>query len=273
MSPATASAPSSTAAKSGELETMTDATRAALRAYLFAIADDEMLTGHRLSEWTGLGPIMEEDIAFSSMAQDEMGHALVWYQLLGRLGEADPDRLAFLRDAPDWRHARLCELPRGDYAFSLVRQYLYDLAEALRYEALTGSSWAPLAESAVKLRQEEKYHLLHGKAYVERLGRSEGEAHERLQAALDELYPYALGLWESPEGEGALVEAGIVTESSALRERWIELCRQRFGDAGLTLPAGAEAVDGGRKGRHGEHLEPLLAAMQGLFRSDPDAVW
>ncbi len=271
MSRATASATASRPAL--DIETMGDETRAALRAYLFAIADDEMLIGHRLSEWTGLGPIMEEDIAFSSMAQDEMGHALVWYQLLGRLGEADPDRLAFLRDAPDWRHATLCELPRGDYAFSLVRQYLYDLAEALRYEALTGSSWAPLAESAVKLRQEEKYHLLHGKAYVERLGRSEGEAKDRLQAALDELYPYALGLWEAPEGEDALASEGIVPASGDLRAHWIELCRQRFGDAGLVLPTEAEAVAGGRRGQHGEHLEPLLSAMQGLFRSDPDAVW
>src|SRR6186997_1365783 len=99
----------------------------AIKDLLFRMADDELLLGHRDSEWTGLGPILEEDIAFSSMAQDELGHALVWYQLLHELGEDEPNRLAFLRDAAAWRNARLVELPRGDYAFSLVRQYLFDL--------------------------------------------------------------------------------------------------------------------------------------------------
>ena len=122
-----------------------DAVKAALVDYILALADDEVVIGHRESEWTGLGPILEEDIAFSSIAQDELGHALTYYTLLEELGQGAPDDLAFLRPAEDFRSAQLCEMPRGDYAFSLVRGYLYDLAEAVRLEGLAASTYAPLA--------------------------------------------------------------------------------------------------------------------------------
>lgn len=262
--------------------TLDSTTRAALVAYVQAIGDDEFLLGHRDSEWTGLGPILEEDIAFSSMAQDELGHALVWYKVLHQLGEPEPDAIAFLRDAPDWRNAVLVELPRGDYAHSLIRQYLVDLAEAVRYDALAQSPWAPMAEAATKLRQEEKYHLIHGRTFVERLGRSGGEGRVRLQAALDALFPYALGLWEAPAGEERLVAAGIVAASDALGDRWLGALAPFLIDAGLVLPAQRNgdgwrptvaAVTGGRRGEHTAHLAELLVAMQGLYRSDPEAVW
>lgn len=265
-----------------DLETLPASLHAAARSYLYAIADDELLIGHRDSEWTGLGPILEEDIAFSSMAQDELGHALLWYKLLEQMGEADPDRTVFLRPAEAWRNARLCELPRGDYAFSLVRQYLFDLAEALRYDALAQSPWSEMAETATKIRQEEKYHLLHGRAYLERLGKANAESQGRLQAALDEALPYALGLWEAPEGEALLVTAGLLPSSAELRLHWLRVVRRTFGAAGLELPiAGSdespvcqvEAIEGGRRGQHGPELDEILEAMQTLFRSDPEAEW
>lgn len=246
---------------------------AAMLDYLLALADDEMLLGHRDSEWTGLGPILEEDIAFSSMAQDELGHAKIWYQLRQSLGAANPDRQAFLRDAPDWRNARLLELERGDYAVSLVRQYLVDLGEQLRLQALTQSPWPPLAEAATKLLQEEKYHLLHGQAYLGRLSATSTDARQRLQSALDQLWPYALGLWEAPEGEAALVAAGLVPASADLEPLWRKAVALHFGQAGLHLPSPATAVTGGRHGEHGPELAALLAAMQGLYRSDPEAEW
>lgn len=256
--------------------------RAPMAAYVTAIADDEMLVGHRDSEWTGLGPILEEDIAFSSMAQDELGHALVLYRLLEPLGGPDPDAMAFLRDAPDWRNARLAELPRGDYATSLVRQYLYDLAEAVRYDALAQGGWPPLAEAATKLRQEEKYHLIHGRTFLRRLSGATRDSRGRLQDALDELWPYALGLWEPPEGEARLVEAGLLAPSAELSERWMAAVGPFLSDIGLH--AGLAQADGrweptvaaetgGRRGRHGPELAALLAAMQGLYRSDPEATW
>jgi ring-1,2-phenylacetyl-CoA epoxidase subunit PaaC len=255
----------------------------AWRTYLLALADDEMLLGHRDSEWTGLGPILEEDIAFSSMAQDELGHALLWYQLLERWGGPAPNDAAFLRDAADWRNARLVELPRGDYATSLMRRYLADLAEAVRYDALVAGAPAEVAEVARKLRQEEKYHLLHGRSLVQRLGRASSESRDRLQAALDELLPYALGLWESPDGEEALVAAGQVPASAELEAAWLNALVPTLRSCNLEpaveeAPLGGwrprvEPVLGGRRGRHGPELDELLEAMQGLYRSDPEVAW
>lgn len=260
-------------------------TRDALVAYLYALADDEVLLGHRDSEWTGLGPILEEDIAFSSMAQDELGHALVWYTLLGRLGLPDPDTLAFERDAAGWRNAQLVELPRGDYATSLVRQYLFDLAEAVRYAALATSTWLPMAEAAVKLRQEEKYHLIHGRIYIDRLCRAAPGSRDRLQAALDRLFPYALGLWEPAPGEEKLAALGIVTAAASLQEQWLGALVPFLEGVGLSVPVArpdaplqpyrptVAPVLGGRRGEHLPELTDLLAAMQGMYRSDPEAVW
>lgn len=259
--------------------------RAALDAYLLALADDAFLQGHRDSEWTGLGPILEEDIAFSSMAQDEIGHALVWYGLRAEhLGAPDPDRQAFRRDAPGWRSARLVELPRGDYAHSLVRRTLFDIAKAVQYDALAQSAWPPLATAARKLRQEKKYHLLHNQAYVKRLGTANADAHGRLQAALDALFPAALGLFEPTEGESRLVEAGVAPPAARLLELWLGALRPLLDAATLTAPivadgpagaprAAVAAIDGGRRGQHGADLEALLADLQALHRSDPEATW
>lgn len=259
----------------------------ALASYILAVADDAMLIGHRDSEWTGLGPIIEEDIAFSSMAQDELGHALVLYGLLHEhFGAPTPDDHAFLRDAPEWRNAILCELPRGDYAFSLIRRSLYDLAAAMRYDALRQAGWAPLAAAAEKLLQEKKYHLIHDRAFVGRLGRATEESHDRLQAALDEAFGFALGLWEPVEDEALLVAAGLAPASPDLSARWVDRMCAFFVDAGLEPPATRDAAQGawsarrptaaalgGRSGTHTQHLTSLLAAMQGLYRSEPGAVW
>jgi ring-1,2-phenylacetyl-CoA epoxidase subunit PaaC len=216
------------------------------------------------------------------MAQDEMGHALVWYGLLESLGEPDPDSLAFLRDAPDWRNARLLELPRRDYAFSLMRRYLFDLSEAVRYDALSRSGYQPVAHAAAKLRQEEKYHLIHGRSYIERLGHAGGDSRARLQHALEFSFPYALGLWEPPEGEPLLVEAGIVEATRELSATWLDAAIPFLHASGLEPAvqsdghgwrALVEPVSGGRRGHHGTELTDLLKAMQTLYRSDPQAKW
>jgi ring-1,2-phenylacetyl-CoA epoxidase subunit PaaC len=216
------------------------------------------------------------------MAQDEIGHALVWYGVLDALGQPDPNEQAFLRAAPDWRNARLVELPRGDYAFSLMRQYLFDLAEAVRYDALSNCPFAPVAGAARKLRQEEKYHLIHGRTYLERLARATDDSRNRLQTALDAVFPFALGLWEPPEGEALLAAAGLVPTSASLADSWLLASVPFLQRIGLT-PAAERAGDGwratvpaesgGRRGVHDPELATLLAAMQGIFRSDPMAVW
>jgi ring-1,2-phenylacetyl-CoA epoxidase subunit PaaC len=244
----------------------------ALKALLFRLADDEVIIGHRNTEWTGHGPILEADIAFASMAQDELGHAQAYYTLLSDLGEASPDQLAFLRAAADFRCAQLVELPRGDWAFSVSRQFLYDAAETVRLAALSRSSHAPLAQAARKFAGEEKYHLMHGKTWVTHLGQATAESRARMQTALDHAYPYALGLFETTEIDDAIVSEGIQAPESTLKKDWLGLITPILSEAGLGLPEAAPR-EGGRRGQHTEHLRALLSDMQLVFRSDPEATW
>ena len=244
----------------------------ALKQLLFRLADDELIIGHRNTEWTGRGPILEEDIAFSSMAQDELGHAQVYYLLLHNLGEADPDRLAFLRGPAEFRCAQLVELPQGDWAFSVARQFLYDAAETVRLAALSRSAYAPLAQAARKFAGEEKYHFLHGKTWMTRLGQADSESRARIQAALDYAFPYALGLFETTEADAAIAAEGLCLPEADLKQNWLALITPILTDAGLQIPSAAP-MEGGRKGQHTEHLTALLDDMQLVFRSDPEAVW
>jgi ring-1,2-phenylacetyl-CoA epoxidase subunit PaaC len=246
---------------------------------LYSLADDELIIGHRNSEWTGVAPILEEDIAFSSMAQDEIGHALTYYQLLNDLGEADPDTLAFRRNVGQFRCAHLVEWPREDWAFSLTRQFLYDAAESARLAALSGSSYVPLAQAARKLAGEEKYHLMHGRAWLVRLGRAAGESQSRMQAALDKAFPLSFGLFEAGEAEAELVKEGVKPPEAELGREWLALILPVLDEAGLKAPSvpgdgGASPEgSGGRRGRHTDHLARLLEDMQLVYRSDPEAHW
>jgi len=244
----------------------------ALKELLFRLADDEVIIGHRNMEWTGLGPILEEDIAFSSMGQDEFGHAQIYYSLLHDLGEADPDHLAFYRDVPAFRNAQLVELPKGDWAFSVARQFLYDAYESVRLAALSKSTHAPLAQAARKFAGEEKYHLLHGKTWLAHLGQGTAASRARLQAALDQAFPYALGLFGTTEADSLIVAEGLCAPEAEIQAQWLALITPLVTEAGLTLPA-APAITGGRRGQHTEHLTRLLNDMQLVFRTDPEAVW
>jgi ring-1,2-phenylacetyl-CoA epoxidase subunit PaaC len=243
-----------------------------LKELLFRLADDELIIGHRNTEWTGHGPILEADIAFSSMAQDELGHAQVYYSLLHELGEADPDRLAFMREVSDFRCAQFVELPKGDWAFSIARQFMYDAAESARLAALMHSSYIPLAQAARKFVGEEKYHLMHGKTWMVQLGQSTPESRARLQAALDGVYAYALGLFETTETDEAIVAEGLQKPEAEIQADWLAYITPIVHEAGLMLPA-TEPVTGGRHGRHTEHLAALLHDMQSVFRTDPEATW
>jgi len=261
---------------------MTASETTALKTMLFALADDEFIIGHRMSEWTGLGPIIEEDIAFSSMAQDEMGHALGLYSLLHQMGEDEPDTLAFLRPADAFHNSICVELSRGDYAFSLIRQLLYDGAEAERFEALTRSSFPDLANLAAKIVQEERYHWIHNTMLVQRLAKGTEESRIRMQSALSELFPYSLGLFEPFDGNDLLVAANIAPDENTMRQRWLNRMCPLLLSYGLAVPAhqegdnwtgDVEAVFGGRSGRHTEHLMNILDALQLLRKADPEAAW
>jgi ring-1,2-phenylacetyl-CoA epoxidase subunit PaaC len=249
--------------------------RAALVDLLYHLADDELCLGHRDSEWLGLAPDIEEDVAFSSVAQDEVGHATCYFGLLHDLGEEDPDRLAFAREVKRWRNAVLLERPNGDWAYSIARHFLYDVFDDIRLEALTKSDYRSLAEGARKIRREETYHLQHFRLWFTRLGQAGGEARERLEQAINRLWPDVGGLFSLGFHEAALVEHGILPVSGEeMRRRWEERIRPVMDEAGIPWPGDVSVptVDG-RQGEHTDDLTALLDTMSEVYRLDPNAVW
>ena len=242
----------------------------ALTSRLLALADDELILGHRDSEWTGHAPLLEEDIAFSNIAQDEMGHALVWYTILHeQLGRPQPDRLAFWREARQFRNAILVELPKGDWAVTIVRQYLFDEYEKARNAALARLSFQPIAEAVNKIGREEIYHLMHSRGWVLRLGDATEESHHRMQAALDQLWPHALGLFEPIEGDE---EWSMQLDD--LKTVWLDAVLPTLTQATLTVSVAEAPVFGGRRGQHTTHLDDLLKEMQKVARLEaPETVW
>lgn len=241
------------------------------------MADDELILGHRNSEWTGLGPVLEEDIAFSSMAQDKIGHAYALYKILNEeFGEAVPDQVAFNRgDEKLFKCCQLVELPIGEYDFSLVRQFLFDHAEAARYELLLNSVYPPLAQLARKIKGELKYHVLHADVWVKKLGQATEESKARMQSAVNDTFPLALGIFEPGDFEDELKNQGIFEGEAAAKALWLESIQAVLDQAGLNLPdpKSVEPVYGGRKGYHTEHLAPLLKEMTEVFSIDPAAEW
>ncbi|NBW36069.1 MAG: phenylacetate-CoA oxygenase subunit PaaI [Cytophagia bacterium] len=220
----------------------------ALKELLYKIADDQLILGHRNSEWTGFGPLLEEDIAFSSMAQDKVGQSYAIYQILNKLGEQEPDTVAFMRNANQFHNSQLVELPNGEYDFSLIRHFLYDTAEMIRFEMLSDSSYEPLAELARKIKGELKYHTLHANIWIKKLGNAT---------------------------EKELIAAGIFAGEASLEKRWKQKVEELLSQTQLQLPdwQSISPVMGGRKGQHTEHLQPLLDEMSEVFRIDPAAEW
>ena len=249
------------------------ATRTALEGLLRALADDELVIGYWDSEWTGIAPALEEDVAMSSIAQDEIGHARALYGLLGELTGTDPDALAYDRQPDAFRHARLLDRPRTDWALTVARRFLYETADAVRLEALSGSSYRPLADLVAKIRREESYHLAHAETWFRRLAEAGGEARERLESALYTLAPDAATPFTSLPEEAALVAAGILGAPMAeLERRWRERLAATFTRHGLKLPGPAADPSHGRD-RHGEAFRDLWHEMTMVRRTDPQATW
>ena len=244
-----------------------------LDGLLRTMADDELVIGWSNSEWTGIAPLLEEDVAMSSIAQDELGHATALYGLLADLTFADADALAFDREPEAYRHARLLDHGRGDWAMTIARRYLYETADAVRLEALAGGSWTPLAELVGKLQREERYHRMHIGTWFERLARSDGEARTRLITALATLGPDAATVFTPLADEEALVGAGILAAPMAdLEMRWRATLEPVLATLGLpALPSTPAAVDG-RSG-HGTAFGWLWGEITMVRRSDPGATW
>jgi phenylacetate-CoA oxygenase PaaI subunit len=217
-------------------------TRGALAELLLAMADDEFVLGFWDSEWTGIAPILEEDVAMSSLAQDELGHAQALYQLLAQLRDdgRDADAIAYDRTPDEYRHARLLDHGRGDWSMTIARRYLYDTADGARLEALATSSFGPLRELVAKIRREERYHVMHATTWLERLADRDGEQRERLLAALDELGPDAATVFTPIAGEDRLVESGAMAAPMAeIEARWRASITPTFVAHGLPIGLGS----------------------------------
>jgi len=259
--------------------------RNALVSLLYQFADDELVLGHRDSEWLGLGPHIEEDIAFASIAQDEVGHAALAFRFLEELGEGKVDDLAFLRPAADRRNAGLLEVPNGegtyrveprfDWAFALARHLAYDLFDRVRLELLTRSSYQPLAQVAVKMQREEHYHLLHHRTWLRKLSHAGSEARERLEQGLARVWPEVDGLFTLGPTATAIAAQGILPATgAALRAAWAEQMATELGAVDLPWPGDPPpAPRDGRAGEHTPALGSLLDVMSEVYRTAPEARW
>jgi ring-1,2-phenylacetyl-CoA epoxidase subunit PaaC len=240
---------------------------------LRSMADDEFVIGFSDSEWTGIAPLLEEDIAMSSLAQDELGHAQALYGLLAEITGTDADSLAYDRDPAEYRHARLLDHGRGDWAMTIARRYLYETADAVRLGALRSASWQPLAHLVGKLVREERYHLMHVGLWLERLATTTGEPRDRLTAALDMLGPDSGTVFTPLPGEAALLDAGILDRPMAeLEQEWRASITPAFERLGLKAPPPTRDPARGRTD-HGAAFDWLHGEFTAVRRSDPGATW
>jgi ring-1,2-phenylacetyl-CoA epoxidase subunit PaaC len=243
--------------------------------YLLRIGDDRLILGHRMSEWTGHGPILEEDIATANIALDLIGQAAQFLKLAGEVEGAgrDEDALAYFRDGVKFRNCLLVELPKGDFGDTMVRQFLFDAYSVLQLEALTKCGHETLAAIAAKSLKEDKYHLRHSSEWVVRLGDGTPESHARVQRSLDRLWKYTGELFASDDIDAAVVALGVSVDQAGIKARWDAMVNDVFARATLTRPADGPMQTGGRRGRHTEHLGHLLATMQSVARAHPGASW
>jgi len=284
-----------------------------LSSLLLAVADDELIIGHRHSEWTGWAPHIEEDIAFSSIAQDEIGHANLFYKLLSEVDGRTPDEIALGRQRGEYRHAIVCERPNGDWAYTLARHFLYDSAEQVRLEAFAESSHSPLSDVSEKLLREERYHRFHAEAWLERLANGPVEGRHQISAALISAMRDAVGLFEPIEDEEvALADKVMPNTSEELLQKWLTEVTKRIESAGIVLDLaskdGAELLPtssgelpqpledttqpasisyrdgrwvldgtlsgfGGRRGAHSEDFTALWDDLTRTYREAPAATW
>ncbi|MCB5175884.1 1,2-phenylacetyl-CoA epoxidase subunit PaaC [Microvirga lenta] len=247
----------------------------ALFEYLLRLGDNALILGHRLSEWCGHAPALEEDLALSNVALDLIGQTQLWLNLAGEVeGKGrDANNLAYLRDARDFRNVLLVEQPNGDFAVTMARQFYFDAWHYLLLRELMNSTDGRVAEIAAKGLKEVTYHLERSREWVVRLGDGTEESHERMQAALDDLWMFTGELFEADEVDQEMVRRGVGPDLGALREPWLGLMRATAEEATLTLPQPGWAQRGGKRGIHSEHLGYILADLQFLQRAYPNATW
>ncbi|MDX2201559.1 MAG: 1,2-phenylacetyl-CoA epoxidase subunit PaaC [Hyphomicrobiaceae bacterium] len=243
--------------------------------YLLRLADTSLILGHRLSEWSGRAPTLEEDIALSNIALDLIGQARPLYARAASLegkGRSEDD-LAFLRDPEEYLNLQIVERPNKDFAATMARQLAYSTFAELAWQQLKGSQDPDIAGVAAKAEKECAYHVRHSAEWVIRLGDGTEESHARMQAGLDDVWMYTGEMFEVDDVDTAMIAAGIGFDAAALKPQWARAMAEVIGEATLRLPGERWMSTGGRRGIHTEHLGHLLAQMQALPRAHPGASW
>jgi ring-1,2-phenylacetyl-CoA epoxidase subunit PaaC len=243
--------------------------------YLLRLGDDRLVLGHRLSEWCGHGPILEEDIALANIALDLIGQAALYLRLAGETegkGRSEDD-LAYFREAIDYRNVQMAELPNGDYAFTTVRQFFFDVFSYHVLEQVQSSRNSELAGIAAKGFKEVRYHVRHSSEWILRMGDGTGESHARAQKAVNELWRFTGEMFQADDVDRAMKSEGIGADLDAIRPGWEAVISDVLNRATLKIPNDPPAMTGGRRGRHTEHLGHMLSEMQIVPRSHPGASW
>ncbi|TYP94730.1 ring-1,2-phenylacetyl-CoA epoxidase subunit PaaC [Fodinibius salinus] len=257
-------------------QTKTLTKKEALFDYLVRLADDRLILGHRLSEWCGHGPILEEDIALANIALDYIGHAASLYEYAVEIEDEGRHRddLVYFRNDPEYTNLKITELPKGDFGFTIARQFLFSAFSFYLYQILADADDEQFSGMAAKHLKEVKYHLRHSREWVLRLGDGTEESHQRIQDAFDEIWTYTGALFYQDEIDDLLQDEEIAADTKSFKTDWKNLVSDTLKEATLEVPDFDQYMaEGGRKGLHTEHLGHLLAEMQHLRRSYPDANW
>jgi ring-1,2-phenylacetyl-CoA epoxidase subunit PaaC len=243
--------------------------------YALRRADDALILGHRLSEWCGHAPILEEEMALANIGLDLIGQARSLYTYAAEIEACghDEDKLAYLRDERQYQNLLLVEQPNGDFAKTMMRQLFYSAFADPYWRAMMNCSDATLAAIAAKSEKESAYHLRHASEWIVRLGAGTAESRRRTQAALEELWPFTGEIFETDGSERSLIEAQVAVDPENLRETWTATISAVLAQADLGLPAATWMQKGGRNGRHSEHLGYVLTELQFLQRTHPGTVW
>jgi ring-1,2-phenylacetyl-CoA epoxidase subunit PaaC len=247
----------------------------ALFEYVLRLGDDSLILGHRLSEWCGHGPVLEEDIALTNIALDLIGQTNLLLDYAGQLENKGrtADDLAFLRFDKDYKNLLLVEQPNGDFGMTIMRQFLFDAFRVPLFRALQSSADETLAGIAEKSLKEASYHLKHSSEWVIRLGDGTDESHRRIQDALNDLWRYTAELFYADEVDSELTQRGIVPNEEEIKKEWELNVNNVLREATLTIPANNWKFEGGRKGLHSEHLGYILAELQYMQRAYPYMEW
>lgn len=251
-------------------------TQKMLTDFLMRLGDDRLVLGHRLSEWCGHAPVLEEDIALTNIALNEIGQASAFLHLAGEVegSHRSEDDLAYFREATRFTNVQLVEQPNNDFASTMARQFFFDAYDYFLLDILQKSAHEQLAGIAVKAFKEATYHLRHSKEWMLRLGNGTEESRRRLQSSVDDLWPFTKELFAFDETERTLTNQGIIPALDGLEKKWSALVTGIFRSVDLKVPGnGGYTVSGSRSGKHSEHLGRMLAEMQIVARSFPGAKW